>query len=157
LISLDLARSLKEAGLIWVPQNHDYFAIPERGLDDKIFVISDIQSFTELRHGRQVVTFHGTAEWALDYLVTTEVIWLPRADQLLNAIWDLLKFAGLLSERQEKGVVRADDPDPFISLESMPDGNRCTLHYSGMAFAFESENLSEVYGLVLLHLLKKFD
>src|SRR3990172_10713970 len=82
MISLSTARQLKDAGLMWIPAMHDYFAVPDRGLDDHIFVINDVMAYVEIRNNLPLVTFHGTAEWALDYLLTSEIIWLPREDQL---------------------------------------------------------------------------
>jgi len=38
---LSIARLLKDAGLQWQPELNDFFAIPDRGIDEKIFVISD--------------------------------------------------------------------------------------------------------------------
>src|SRR5512146_2882759 len=94
MISLALAQDLKEAGLSWEPAMHDFFAIPERGMDNRVFVISDIQSTVENLLGSPVVAFQGASEWALDYLVTSEAVWLPTESQLRQALEEILLSGG---------------------------------------------------------------
>ena len=68
MVSLPLAKKLKKIGTPWDPKANDYFAIPDRGFDERVFVISEMMTNIEQIHGRSVVTFHGGAEWAMDYL-----------------------------------------------------------------------------------------
>ena len=107
MISLSTASQLKRAGLTWIPALHDFFAIPDRGLDDRVFVISDMMAYVEIRNNLPVVTFHGVVEWALDYLLTTEVIWLPREEQLRMALSRHL----------------ANEEQPALSLSSAMSGS----------------------------------
>ena len=86
MISLPLARELKQAGLVWSATINDFFAIPDRGMDDRIFVITDLMANLDIFRGWPVVTFHGSAEWALDYILTTEVVWLPTESQLRGVL-----------------------------------------------------------------------
>lgn len=82
VISLDLARRLKAAGLVWTPQSGDRFHIPDSDLDDAVFVLSEMTIETaDLPTGR-VVKFNGTTEWALDSIAEDEVVWLPHESQL---------------------------------------------------------------------------
>ena len=90
MISLSLARKLKQAGLLWQASVNDFFAIPDRGMDDRVFVIADLLANLDIFRGWPVVTFHGTAEWALDYILTAEVIWLPTESQLRQALLDMI-------------------------------------------------------------------
>lgn len=89
MISLELATELRDAGLRWEPTAGDRFAIPDRGLDEQTFVLSDmtIQVY-ELPQGA-VIGFNGTTEWALDDIERDEAVWLPREDQLreLLGVW----------------------------------------------------------------------
>jgi hypothetical protein len=87
VITRALAETLREAGLTWAPANGDRFVVPDRDLDDQVFVISDmvIESL-RLPRGTQVLAFNGTTEWALDSLEASEAIWLPREDQLREAL-----------------------------------------------------------------------
>ncbi len=75
---LYLAVRLRDAGLAWKPAPGDRFVIPDRDMDDDVFVISDM---TIEVYG-SVIGFNGTTEWALDDVAKDEVVWLPREDQL---------------------------------------------------------------------------
>jgi hypothetical protein len=86
MISMNMALRLKQAGLKWTPKLHDFFAIPERGMDANIFVLSDLQANIEKLFGSEVVAFQGASEWALDYLVSSEAVWMPREGQLRAAL-----------------------------------------------------------------------
>lgn len=82
MISGELARRLKAAGLTWTPSSGDRFHIPDRDLDDAVFVVSEMTIETaDLPTGR-VVKFNGTTEWALDSIAEDEVVWLPHEAQL---------------------------------------------------------------------------
>jgi hypothetical protein len=82
VIPLDLALQLRRAGLAWKPAVGDRFAIPDRDMDDEVFVLSSmIIEVHDLPEG-QVIGFNGTTEWALDDVEKDEAIWLPHEDQL---------------------------------------------------------------------------
>ena len=93
VITLELAVALAGAGLSWTPAPGDRFHVPDRDLDDEVFVVSgmsvevsDLPTGTEMR-------FNGTVEWALDSIAQSEVVWLPREEQLREALGD--RFARL--------------------------------------------------------------
>jgi hypothetical protein len=83
VLSLELARALRDAGVRWEPRPGDTFVVPDRDLDDDVFVLSDmvVQTF-QPPDGPPVLAFNGTTEWALDSLEEREALWLPREDQL---------------------------------------------------------------------------
>ncbi|HKT00120.1 MAG TPA: pilus assembly protein CpaE [Rugosimonospora sp.] len=82
MLSVRLAAALRDAGLGWKPVRGDRFVLPDRDMDDEIFVLSDMTvELHELPEG-QVIGFNGTTEWALDDVHKDEVLWLPREDQL---------------------------------------------------------------------------
>jgi hypothetical protein len=139
MISLSMARRLKEAGLTWIPAMHDFFAVPDRGLDDRIFVINDIMAYIEIRNNLPMVTFHGTAEWALDYLLTSEVIWLPKEEQLRMQLMRLLS-----AELQ-----------PAMLLASTAEGYRLVVQVADNRLAFDAPEASEAYAAALLLLLER--
>jgi hypothetical protein len=88
VISVDLARRLKAAGLAWTPVSGDRFHIPDRDLDETVFVLSEMTIETaDLPTGR-VVKFNGTTEWALDSIAEDEVVWLPHEAQLRGLLGD---------------------------------------------------------------------
>ena len=140
MISLDLARRLQSAGLRWQPQTNDYFAIPDRDMDEKVFVISDLMSMLARRLGQPAITFHGTAEWALDYIVTREVVWLPREDQLRAALEAQLQEA---------------DEIPVLNLGRVRAGYRCAFRWRGQARQIEAEYAAAAYAEALLWIAEK--
>lgn len=93
VITRELAQNLAAAGLAWEPSSGDRFLVPDRDLDDEVFVVSGMSvEVSELPTGPEM-KFNGTVEWALDSIGKHEVIWLPREDQLREALAH--RFAGL--------------------------------------------------------------
>ena len=82
MISLDLARRLADAGVTWVPEDGDRFMVPDRDLDDVLFVVSHMVVEVDDSPVGRVLKFNGTTEWALDVVQPDEALWLPREDQL---------------------------------------------------------------------------
>ncbi len=82
VISIETARLLRDAGLRWTPASGDRFVVVDRGMDDEVFVLSDMTiEVHQLEHG-QVIGFNGTTEWALDSVEDRDAVWLPRESQL---------------------------------------------------------------------------
>jgi hypothetical protein len=83
VLSLELALALRSAGVTWQPATGDAFVIPDRDLDDQVFVLSDmVVQRVQPPQGPPILAFNGTTEWALDSLEAHEAVWLPREDQL---------------------------------------------------------------------------
>ncbi len=115
MVSLDLAIRLKAAGISWLPANGDRFAIPNRELDDEVFVVSDMVVEVHDVLGGKVMGFNGTTEWALDSIPADDVVWLPREDQLR----DLLGAAFVRLEALEGGwVVVLADGSRHVDIEA---------------------------------------
>jgi hypothetical protein len=94
VIPRELAADLRRAGLPWSPAKGDWFVIPDKGLDDLEFVISDMVIETmRMALGRQMLAFNGTTEWAMDTLAASDALWLPREDQLREVLGEA--FIGL--------------------------------------------------------------
>jgi hypothetical protein len=94
VISVELARALREAGVAWHPQRGDAFMVPERDLDEHVFVLSDmVIEQQDVPDGPPILAFNGTTEWALDSLEARDAVWLPREDQLRGLLGDA--FASL--------------------------------------------------------------
>jgi hypothetical protein len=89
VLSLELARALRDAGVTWNPAPGDVFVLPDRDLDGQVFVLSDMVIQTvDVPDGPQILAFNGTTEWALDSLEAHEAVWLPREDQLRTLLGD---------------------------------------------------------------------
>jgi hypothetical protein len=137
MIDLETASQLKTAGLDWRPKILDYFGIPDRHMDERIFVISDMLVTVEVLQGLQIVSFQGASEWALDYLVTTDAIWIPREDQLRNALEAALLESGRPEFRMRGGLT----------------GYQCDLIFNDEALSFQGDDASQVYAQALLHIM----
>ncbi|OIO90628.1 MAG: hypothetical protein AUK03_12635 [Anaerolineae bacterium CG2_30_64_16] len=135
MISLETARKLRDAGLAWQPAQGDRFAIPDRGLDDHTFVINDMAAIIEVLGGAPAVTFHGTPEWALDYLYLGETIWLPDEGQLRTLLQDALAAHGAT----------------VYDLLYIDGTYTCRFEFDEQALAFHAPSASEAYAEALLH------
>ena len=83
VLSLELALALRDAGVVWHPAAGDSFVVPDRELDEEVFVLSDmVIQKVEAPDGPPLLAFNGTTEWALDSVEAHEAVWLPREDQL---------------------------------------------------------------------------
>jgi hypothetical protein len=140
MISLELAQQLKKAGLVWKASNHDFFAIPDRGMDDRIFVITDMMAHLDLLQGWPVITFHGTAEWALDYIVTTEVVWLPTEGQLRQELENLLR----------------DEVEKALRLWWENGRYHSQIQHQNESLTFDAATASDAYGRAILHILETY-
>jgi hypothetical protein len=88
MITRELAVELAHRGLPWRPASGDRFHVPDRDLDDEVFVVSGMSiEVSDLPSGAEM-RFNGTVEWALDSIAQEEVIWLPREDQMREALGD---------------------------------------------------------------------
>ena len=97
VISRQLAGDLRDAGLAWTPTKGDWFVIPDHGLDELEFVVSDMVIETRrMAFDRQMLAFNGTTEWAMDMLAASEALWLPREDQLRDALGEAFMSLELL-------------------------------------------------------------
>jgi hypothetical protein len=139
LISLKLAKDLKESGLKWQPELHDFFTIPGSDLESRIFVVSDMMIDIQQLFGHHMITFNGAVEWSLDYIMITEAVWMPRDSQLREILMTQLK----------------DGKNPNLKLFSRPEATICRMSYQGRAQSFEAKNGSDAYGKALRFLLSK--
>jgi hypothetical protein len=132
-ISLELARSLRTAGLAWQPTSGDRFVIDMPELQSQSFVLSDLTVDVHTHKGEQLLGFNGTVEWALDSVLVDQTVWLPHEHQL----------------RERLGAA-------FRRLESAGDGRvRVVVEVDGSSMEFEDAQVSSAYGRALLHLLTR--
>ena len=139
MISLALARSLKDAGLQWRPQLHDRFMIPDRDMDDVVFSVSHMAVTIGQVQGFPIINFQGAYEWALDYIWLREVVWVPTEGQLREEI-----------ERRVESK-----SGPSLRLTRTPGGYLCEIQHQGTYLTFAGENAGTAYAHALLDLLHK--
>jgi len=82
VISLELARALRDSGLSWRPVRGDNFSIDRIEADAEIYTLSDMTVEAHEFSSGTVLGFNGTTEWALDSVALDDALWLPREDQL---------------------------------------------------------------------------
>ena len=134
-LSPELAQELKEAGLRWESELHDFFYVPD--LEDRLFVISDVMATVEVLRGWPSITFNGAVEWALDYVWTEEAIWIPTETQLRHLLADALGKDGSFQLLYAQGTYR------------------CELLLAESPLVFSAETGSDAYALALLALLRQ--
>ena len=131
MISLELARSLRNAGLAWTPASGDRFVISDRGMDSDVFVLADMTIEVHEFPAGPVIGFNGTTEWALDSVEQSEALWVPVEHQLRELLGDA-----------------------FAGLAPTGDGYRVTLRVDGVTSGYDGRNPAEAYASALLSLLR---
>lgn len=89
MISRPLALRLREAGLVWRPAAGDRFQFLAQDMEatgTDAFTVSDMTIEAHAYPTGTVLGFNGTTEWALDSIAIEEALWLPREDQLREAL-----------------------------------------------------------------------
>jgi hypothetical protein len=130
VITIEQARRLRKAGTLWVPGAGDRFVVPDRDMDEDVFVVSDMTVEVHDYPGGKVIGFNGTTEWALDSIEQREVVWLPREEQL----------RALLGPR-------------FVRLEAAPGGFAVVLTDGDDTNRFFAADAEQAYAEALLALL----
>jgi hypothetical protein len=108
MLPIDLARRLRTAGLTWTPRAGDRFVLPVAGMEEEVFVISDLT--VDVHHFKtgDVIGFNGTTEWALDSVEQDKVVWLPREDQLRDLLGETFVMLEQLDGGYAVSVLRVD-------------------------------------------------
>jgi len=128
VITVELGLALRQAGLRWKPARGDRFVVPDREMDDDVFVLSDMTIEVHALPEGTVIGFNGTVEWALDDVDIDEAVWLPREDQL-----------------------RALLGTGFERLEAVPPQGYRVVSRRG---SYEAGTAEEAYALALLDLVR---
>ena len=132
VLSVELARALRDAGLTWTPARGDSFIICDRDMDSDVFVLADMT--IDVHHhfpGGPVIGFNGTTEWALDSVEQSQTLWVPAEHQLRELLGDA-----------------------FAGLAPTGDGYRVTLRVDGSTSGHEGADAAEAYARALLHLMR---
>ena len=110
MIDIDIARRLREAGLPWTPVDGDLFVIDNAQLREETFMLSSmvVENGTS-RSDRPEFRFNGTTEWALDSVEQREALWIPREDQLREALGDAFLSLHRLPEGTFSVTLRSAD------------------------------------------------
>lgn len=129
MISTELARALRDSGLVWKPRAGDAFRIDLVEADDELFVLSDMTVEAHEFSTGTVLGFNGTTEWALDSVALDEALWHPHEHQLREALGPA-----------------------FVSLTAQ-DGYTVTATIDGVTGTFRADAAPDAYAKALLRLL----
>jgi hypothetical protein len=127
MLSVEIARWLRDAGLSWTPARGDRFVVADRGMDDEVFVLSDMTIEVHQYPGGPVIGFNGTTEWALDSVAQQDALWVPTEHQL----------------RELLGV-------SFVRLERFSGNHRVVVSRDGVETSVVAASAADAYGLALL-------
>ena len=130
MLSLTLALALRDAGLRWSPASGDRFVLPHRGMDDDVFVLSEMTVEVHRFPTGTVIGFNGVTEWALDSVEQDQALWLPTEGQLRDLLGGLFRT---LRRRDEYWTV--------------------TYALGGHERQVAGDHAEEAYGLALLDVL----
>jgi hypothetical protein len=130
MISVPLARALRDSGLAWHPRAGDAFLIDRIEVDDEVFILSDMTVEAHEFSTGTVLGFNGTTEWALDSVSIEDALWLPNETQL-------------------RELLRAG----FHRLETSEAGFAVTATIAGFSRVFEAETAADAYARALLALI----
>lgn len=135
VISTELARALREAGLVWHPRSGDRFQLDEPEFEADVFTVSEMTIEPREYPTGRIPAFNGTTEWAPDSAAQEEALWLPHEAQLRELLGG-----------------------SFRSLRRLPDTYEVEIAASrrgrGAAHVRVSR-LADAYGLALLELLRR--
>lgn len=141
VISTALAADLRAAGLIWTPVSGDAFQLEGADFEGDVFTVSDMTIEAHPYPSGTILGFNGTTEWALDSVALDDALWLPREDQLRDAL------AGTFV-----ALTRAVGDDERAS--AAPIRYVVTTMVDGAEARVVSDDPAEAYGLALLALLR---
>jgi hypothetical protein len=128
MISTELARALRDSGLVWHPTVGDRFCIDRVELDSEVFTLSDMTVEAHEFSTGTVLGFNGTTEWALDSVSLDDALWLPREDQL-------------------RSLLRST----FRSLSTVDGGRfRVSTVFDGVPRTFDAHEAQDAYARALL-------
>jgi hypothetical protein len=129
VISVELAKRLRDAGVRWKPVPGDRFVIADRDMDDEIFVLSDMTIDVHEFETGKVLGFNGTVEWALDSVEQEAALWLPSETQLRELLGGT-----------------------FVSMSRQNGHFEIVLEIVGDRTMFSDPSVEEAYGRALLFL-----
>jgi hypothetical protein len=132
MITLDTARALRAAGLVWRPVSGDAFRIDRPELDGEVFHVSDMTIEPHEFDTGTILGFNGTTEWALDSIAVEHALWLPREDQLRVLLGGAFR-----------GLIRVSETDYRVDLT-----------VRGVPTDFNATDAADAYGTALIYVLR---
>jgi hypothetical protein len=117
VITVELARAVVDAGVLWQPAAGDRFVIDAELLTSEVFWISDLTVEVHTYRGQSLLGFNGTTEWALDSVTLDQALWLPREDQLRERLGDAFRRLERAGDRWRVVATIWDEEVEFLGSE----------------------------------------
>jgi hypothetical protein len=132
MISTELARALRDDGLVWHPLSGDRFQLDEPEFEADVFTVSEMTVEPREYPTGRILAFNGTTEWALDSVALEDALWLPHEHQL-------------------REMLRTT----FRALRRLPDTHEVEIEVGGETLVFEHPEPADAYGLAVQALLRR--
>lgn len=132
MISTELARALRDSGLVWHPVSGDAFRIDRPEVDGDIFTVSEMTVEAHQYPTGTILGFNGTTEWALDSIELADALWLPGEGQIREIL--RATFRSLARSTSQDGSV-------LYRVETVTAGETAS---------FEGTDAADAYGRALL-------
>jgi hypothetical protein len=129
VISVQLAKRLRDAGVKWSPAPGDRFVIADRDMDDEVFVLSNMVVDVHESETGRLLGFNGTVEWALDSVEQDAALWLPSETQLRELLGGT-----------------------FVSMSREDGCFEIVIEVVGTRMMFDDPSVEDAYGRALLFL-----
>ena len=91
MITVELARALLDAGVLWEPRAGDRFVIDAEQLTGEVFWISDLTVEVQTYRDQSLLGVQRHDRVGLDSVTLDQALWLPREDQLRELLGDRLE------------------------------------------------------------------
>lgn len=130
MITTELARALRDSGLVWHPTSGDAFRIDRPEVDGDIFTVSEMTVEAHHYPTGTVLGFNGTTEWALDSVDLDDALWLPREHQLRELLRTTFRALTRLDDGSFRVDVAVDDAvQSFTGTDAADAYGRALLDY----------------------------
>lgn len=117
MISVDLARELRDSGLVWRPASGDAFVIDRPELVGDVFTVSDMTIEAHVFDTGTILGFNGTTEWALDSVALEDSLWMPREDQVRALLGGTFRSLSRRGDRYRVDVDLGAEARSFTDAE----------------------------------------
>ena len=130
MITTELARALRDSGLVWHPVSGDAFRIDRPEVYGDIFTVSEMTVEAHHYPTGTVLGFNGTTEWALDSVDLDDALWLPREHQLRELLRGTFRSLTRVDEATLRvDVTVGDEIESFTGSDAADAYGRALLEY----------------------------
>src|ERR1700712_4402378 len=118
MISPQLARALRTAGLRWHPTSGDMFVIDRPGFEGEVFSLSTMTIEALDFPTGTVLGFNGTTEWALDEIAVDDTLWMPAEHQLRALLAATFVALSRTADGYQVETVLAGERSVFAAIDA---------------------------------------